>query len=146
MCKKCPSSTHSSRLVEPDGPFARCGKLPCDLAQCRAGAGWPGWEGYGAAQPHRDQLEEQGHACEERQAEGKLQEQFSSMRETAVQRKDVVWSPYPLGIGQSLKFQGGRSPLDTKKTHPHSMMRPGACLGCWGIPGAHQRTPMGTGS
>lgn len=140
--EKCPSSMHLNRLVEPDGPFARCRKLPYGSAQRRAGAGWLRWGGCGAAQPCGDQPE-WGCAREERLAEGKLQEQFSSTQEAAAQRKDIVCSPYPLGTGQSLKLQGGRSQLDIKKTHPHSTMKPGACLGALGHPWESSEDPNG---
>lgn len=59
-----------------------------------------------------------GPSPEERPTEGKLQEQFSSMRDVAAWRKDIVCSPYPLGTGQSLKLHGTDSSWILRKPIP----------------------------
>lgn len=55
-----------------------------------------------------------------------------------MQRKDIVYSPYPFGDKtKSNCVCGERSQLDPKKTHLHGMMRPGISLGMlehsWGL-------------
>lgn len=43
-------------------------------------------------------------------------------------------SLFSISLGDRTKSWGERSQLDTKKTHPRGMMRPGACLRVLGHP------------
>jgi len=112
-CGNCPSSTRS-RGSNTVVPLQDAGRYPT----ARLSASWPGWEECGAPEPCGDWWEERGHPHEERPAEGKLQEQFSSTREAAAQRKDMVCSPCPWGQDKVLNYKEGDPSWTIRKPSP----------------------------